>query len=420
MVERLTSNQDNLLTSEYAKRWTEKSQYSRLKDINTILNDDWIKKIKEIKTLRTKIANREYRDFQKTLWIPLNKCDWKLWWQTFEHVRNYVNKLRKQQKTTIWVSNRLRWLKNNVSWQWDTVIWKNWFFENLVDTTNIQRREAEHLKKYETLSEAEYKKLFSWKESLQQWQLGDCYLVSWIHELARAQHFDTLMRTSIKEFKQDNWETWYQIKIPLWEPSWRKILLKNSEIKVAKIKGNTWYKLLELAYAKNKLRKNDKQGNTYKPITDTELKKISWWWTKEVLQSFLWKENISFNDFWDPKKERPLAKLTDSQKLQMKGFLKNYVPSIWNKFVSLSSLKWASDQKSYSVWDKKIYYKHAYSLIWVNKNNKWEIQSIKVLNPWNKEWNWKNYQDFTLEEFFNSFTLMCCGKIKTNKFLDDK
>ena len=192
---------------------------------------------------------------------------------------------------------------------------------------------------------------------------------------------------------------------------------------VAKIIWKDGYKLLELAYAKNKLRKNDKQGNKYSPITEWEFAKIEWWWTQEVFTTFLWKNNIGFSDFWSMKNYRDnktLSQLWKVAKKEICNFLKNYNPSIWNKFVSLASLPWSSDSKSYTVWWKKIYRRHAYSLTWVNKDSKWEIKSIRVLNPWNADWAWNNYQDFTLNEFFNSFSAISCGKIKTKEFLNHK
>ena len=430
MVETLRQQKWELSTSEYAKKWTEKSPNSKLEQINNILSNPKLKDIKEIWTLKTKIAKREYRDLQKMLWISYNRCDWKLWKESLDYLNNYVNKLIQEKNTTNWTNSVLWRLRNNVSWWIDGVTWNNWNwkkswkYENLTDTINIQHNEAQYLATHETMSLSEYNKLFSWKERLQQWQLGDCYLVSWIHELARAQHFDTLMRTSIQRV---NWKDgsgwWYQIKIPLWEPSWRKILLKDSEVNVAKIRWNKWYKLLELAYAKNKLRKNDRNGNKYRPITSSELKKISWWWTHEVLQTFLGKNNIWFSDFWtmsNYKKGKTLAQSSQTAKNEIHNFLKNYVPSIWNKFVSLASLPWSSDRNSYTVWWKTIYRRHAYSLTWVKKDGKWNIKSITVLNPWNKWWQWKNYQDFTLDEFYKSFSAMSCGKVKTKTFLDNK
>jgi hypothetical protein len=344
------------------------------------------------------------------IWVPYNKCDWKLWNESLDYFKNYINKLAKERHLFTQTNNDL----SSLLWNFDI-----WQYENFEDTLRIQNNGRQYLARHETISWAEYNKLFSGKENLQQWQLGDCYLVSWINELARAQHFDTLMRTSIQRKKRNNWELWYQIKIPLWEPSWRKILLKDSEISVAKIKWNTWYKLLELAYAKNKLRKNDRNGNRYYPITSSELKRISWWWTKEVLQSFLGKQNIWFNDFWYKNKKEPLSKLSWTQKNEIHNFLKNFNPKIWNKFVSLSSLSWSNDTESYIVWWKKIYRKHAYSLTWVKKY-KWEVVSIRVLNPRNAQWNWKNYLDFTLNEFYSAFSAMSCGKIRTQSFLDNK
>ena len=178
-----------------------------------------------------------------------------------------------------------------------------------------------------------------------------------------------------------------------------------------------------MAYAKNKLRKNDKRWNKYRPITSAELEGIKWWWTHEVLQTFLGKNNIWFSDFWtmsNYKKWKTLAQSSQLAKNEIHNFLKNYSPSIWNKFVSLASLPWSSDKNSYTVWWKTIYRRHAYSLSWVKKDSAWNLISIRVQNPWNAQWTWKNYQDFTPSEFFNWFSAMSCGKIKTKTFLDNK
>ena len=410
-TEVLRKSNDTLITSEYSKDWTEKSPNSKLNAINSILNDKRIQNIKKIKELKVKIKNREYRSLQKTVWVPFNRCDWKLWPESLSYLKNYINKLAKENHISMQTNSNL----SNLQWN----------IQNVTDTINIQHNEAQYLASHETMSQIEYNRLFSWKERLQQWQLGDCYLVSWIHELANAQHFDTLMRTSIQRVQRNgwSWERGYQIKIPLWEPTGRKIYLKDSEIRIARIRWNIWYKLLELAYAKNKLRKNDKNWNRYTPITPSELQKIEWWWTHEVLTTFLGKQNIWFNDFWTMKNYREGKRLSVSSstaKTEITNFLKHYNPKIWNKFVSLASLKGSSDKKSYNVWWKILYHRHAYSLSWVNKDGAWNIISIRVLNPWNAQWVWKNYQDFTPSEFFNSFSAMSCGKIKARTFLDNK
>lgn len=413
MVETYRNNTDSMSTSEYAKNWTETSPNSKLRDINNLLGNSKLQNINEVKNLKDKIKKREYRNFQKMVWVPHNRCDWKLWKESLDYLKNYINRLSEKHNISLETIDALSSIKEEMWWS----------IVNYVDTLRIQRAEDAYLSNHETMNEQMYNKLFSWKERLQQWQLGDCYLVSGIFELANAQHFDTLMRTSVQRMKWDNWDLWYQIKIPLWEPSWRKILLKDSELKVAKIKGNDWYKLLELAYAKNKLRKNDKKWNTYAPITSSELGKIAWWWTHEVLQTFLGKNNIWFNDFWtmsNYRNGRTLAQSPQTAKKEIRNFLKNFVPSIWNKFVSLASLPWSNDRKSYTVWWKTIYRKHAYSLTWVEKDSKWNIKSIKVLNPRNRKWEWTNYQNFTLDEFFQAFSSISCGKIKTSTFLDNK
>lgn len=418
MVEAYRSKTDYMSTSETAKNWTETSVNSKLRNINKILSDSKLQNINEVKNLKDKIKNREYRNFQKMVWVPYSKCDWKLWKESLDYFYIYIKKLWETHNITLEVRGATLNLAKEVTTIYD-VNRAAWDVGNYIDTTRIQRAEANYLSRYETMNESTYNKLFSWKERLQQWQLGDCYLVSWIHELANAQHFDTLMRTSIQRMKWKNGDLWYQVKIPLWEPSWRKILIKDSELNVAKIRGNNWYRLLELAYAKNKLRKNDRKWNAYAPITHSELGKIAGWWTKEVLETFLWKNNISFNTFGDRNRKNAMSTMYWDNKKQIIWFLKNYKPSIWNKFVSLSSIWWNSDKIKYTIGWKTMYHKHAYALKWVAKDSKWNIKYIRILNPRNEKWEWKNYQNFTLDEFFKAFSYMSCGKVKTQTFLNN-
>lgn len=333
---------------------------------------------------------------------------------TWENTSKWNHKERgSQQKIT---TNTLR---NMPRWKIDENTL--WSVQNIMDHHNIQQREDEYLAQHETMSESEYNTLFSWKERLQQWlQFWDCYLVSWINELAMAQQFDTLIRTSMRRIKwKDESGFGYEIKIPLWEPSWRKILIKDSELSIAKINWNKWYKFLELAYAKNRLRKNDKLGNKYRPITAEEFSWIKWWWTKEVLETFIWKHNISFNTFGDERRSKPLSRISEREKAEITWFLNNYIPSIGNKFLSLSSLSW-NDRNWYRVWDSTIYYWHAYSITWINKE-KWKIKSITILNPRNNNLGpWKQYQDITIDELLNWFSYMSCGTINRQTFLDNK
>ena len=416
-IETPMNQQESLITSEYAKKRTEKSPNSKLNVITRAFKDSKLSKIIEVNKLKILIMNRSYREFQRLVWVPYKRCDWKLWNESLSYFKNHIDKLTKQNNTVTQTGSYL----SNLHWNISMINNGIWQIQNVTDTINIQHNEAQYLATHETMSLDEYNRLFSWRENLQQWQLWDCYLVSSINQLARAQHFDTLMRTSIQRVKwKDGSGSWYQIKIPLWEPTWRKILFKDSELSLAQIRWNIWYKLLELAYAKNKLRKNDKQGNMYRPITSWELSKIEWWRMKEVFESFLGKNNIGFNTFWDKNRKNALNTIPQTSKNQLTWFLKNYTSSIWNKFVSLSSIWWKSDSDKYTIGWKTMYHKHAYALTWVNKDSNWNIKSITVLNPRNKKWDWKNYLNFTLDEFFQAFSFISCGKIRTNTFLDSK
>lgn len=106
-VENIKNRQDLLITSEYAKNRTEKSPNSKLKDILNILNNPKLQKVKEFKELKNKINNREYRTFQKIIWVPYNKCDWKLWKETFEYFSNYIDKLKKEDNLFASIRNWL-------------------------------------------------------------------------------------------------------------------------------------------------------------------------------------------------------------------------------------------------------------------------------------------------------------------------
>lgn len=340
---------------------------------------------------------------------------------------NFINTLKELENLDWKPSGRNWWKKNDkpnnngINKLTEQQIWQIW---NTMDNFTIQNREESYLTNHEKLSKAEYNALFSGKEKLQQKQFWDCYLVSSIIQLAGVQHFDTLVRTSFQRVQRKkwpySWKKWYMVQIPFWEPSGRKIYIQDDELKIAKINWNVWYKLIELAYAKNK-RPNNKRWNKYSPITEEEFSKIQWWWMKEAFETFLWKQNINFNTFWDKTRKHSLSNTSSNEKKQIIWFLKNYEPEIWNKFISLSSIWWKSDTKRYDVWWKRVYHGHAYALTWINKNNKWEIKSIRILNPWNTdEKPWWNFQDFTLNEFFQSFSFVSCWKIKTKEFLNEK
>ena len=231
MNERLKYQQIEFKTSEVAKQWTEKSPNSKLSSFNKTLSNPKIKNIKEVSSIFNLIKSREYRQIQKVVGVPYNKCDGKLWNESFLYFKNYINKFASIQWRLVNTNNNLSRLQTHIQ---ENI----WHITNVVDTVRIDKNSNQYLANNETLSIDSYNKLFSWKERIQQWQLGDCYLVSWIHELSRAQHFDTLMRTSIQRVSWNNWDQWYQIKIPFWEPSWRKILIKDREISIAKIKWN--------------------------------------------------------------------------------------------------------------------------------------------------------------------------------------
>ena len=428
MVEQIEHSEESKLTTwEYAKKRNETSRNSRLPQIKNRLDKtkkpirrsehwglSW--KYEEIEELKDLINNQEYREFQKTIWMSFKDCDGKLWPKTLDYLGIYIEKIVNKFSSMEEIQEELDSLWEELS-QWER--------QNREDNMKINRSAREYLLNYETLSESEYDRNFSGKEQLAQWQLGNCYLVSWINELANTQYFDVLMRTSIArvQFKDDN-SYWYTIKIPLWEPNGRDILIKDSELSMSSLNWNDWYKLLEIAYAKNR-RRNDRTWNKYSPVSQREMQGIDWWWMSDVLRTFLGRNNIWFSDFWSKNLRyswRPLSKLPQSRKTEITNYLKNFDWNIWNNFTELAtppSSRW--DKDSFTVWWNELYNQHDYALSSVDKDSNWDIERINVKNPWNdNEIDWGDDLALTLPEFFNAFSYIWIWKIKVDTFLDNR
>jgi len=294
--------------------------------------------------------------------------------------------------------------------------------QNIGDAVTISVKENEYLKKHETMDKEEYDKLFSWGEEIQQWDIWDCYLITWIYSLSKASHFDTLVRTSIKRETWEgkkNWISGYSVKIPFWEPNWHNIFIKDSELSVARIRWNDWYKILELVYAKDKLSKWKSS------ITSADMKKIEWWWTHEVLERFLWLQNVVNTQNYK-NGTKPLQNLPKSKKDDIIKFLKGFNLNIGNKFISLWTPSVESDREDYWVWQnspfklKRLFYNHCYSLKNVNKDDRGEVKSVTVRNPWNSGGYWEHDFVLTIDEFFAAFSDISTTSINKNVFLDDK
>ena len=91
MLERDFNNNNKLITLESAKNRTERSPKSKLNQIKTKLNSA---KSNEAKKLNDLVNKREYRQFQKEIWINTKKwLDWKLWGISLKYLENYLSKI---------------------------------------------------------------------------------------------------------------------------------------------------------------------------------------------------------------------------------------------------------------------------------------------------------------------------------------
>ena len=417
--EKMSQNETTLQTSEVAKNWTEHSPKSKLNQINAKLNSAKSNEAKELKNL---ISRREYRQFQKKIWITsFSDLDWKLGARTLDSFNAYLEKIEKTNTTINETTQNTQNLRD--------YIYQDYVhrpeYQQLSESAKIHKASREYLSRHESMSESDYNKIFSWKEQLAQWQLGNCYLVSSLIELANTQYFDVLMRTSISRVQfKDDWSRWYNIRIPLWEPDGRDILIKDSEIKMASVRWNDGYKLLELAYVKNK-RKNDKEWNRYAPVSQWEMDKTTWWWPNEVFRTFLGNKNIWFSDFgtwyvWD--NWQTLSVLPQSKKNEITNYLRNFNPKTWNTFTNLATGPSKNgDRDSFQVWRNVFYKEHAYALSSVDKDSQWNVSYVNVKNPRNNEKKaWGADMRLSLDDFWRAFSYIGVWKVDTDNFLDEK
>lgn len=298
-----------------------------------------------------------------------------------------------------------------------------------LDSNDINNRSETYLKNNETLKKEDFNRLFSGKENIRQGRLWDCYLITTINILSRSQIFEPLIRTSVRIVQ---WG--YTIRLPLWEPQGQTISIKDSELDAAAVQGNIWYKILEIAYAK--------QTTGESIMTQKSIKKIRGGRPSKALQTLVGKNNIGFTTLWGHYTRKDLASNptsrisseTDSQNLpipystkeisQVKNTLKNYQLAHWTKFIAVSSYPGESDQHFYKIEGKQIFYKHAYAVLWVEKDSKGNISRVLIQNPWNKDdknmpnngkWNFS----LSFENFLKAFPLMDIGNT-TRKIFDWK
>lgn len=443
MVERASYRVESshLITSEAAKKWTENSSKSKLNEVNSKLNSAKSNEAKELKDL---INKREYKDFQKKIWMKsYYDLDWKIWPKTYSTFLNYLEKIERTNETVHETDEDLNNLRDNIQDNTHNTptqdtdyseleqVFQDYVhrpeYQQLTDSAKIHKNAREYLSEHESIDEHIYNWLFSGKESIKQWEIWNCYLVSWIMELANADYFDTLMRTSISRVRfKDDWELWYNIRIPLWEPNGRDILIKDTELPRAKLIWNIGYQLLEIAYVKNR-RPNNKNWNKYAPVSEWEYQNTVWGSTGEVLQTFLGRNNIWFCNFWSYdviKNKDTLSSLDQNKKTEISNFFRNYNWRVWNSFAFLATAPWAKwewDTESFLVWWNRFYHNHAYALQSVEKDWMWNVSRINIRNPWNdqyRDWSWD--LSLTLNDFFHAFSYIEVWRIKADTFLDNK
>lgn len=411
MVEKMGYNVDPEWTPQTARLWTETSPNSKLENINTELSSFSWNKVDKLKEL---IKKREYVKFQKEIWLTNKKdLDWKLWQWSLNKLKTYLKTLDETEAKEVNLDEERKKVDNLCL----SIITPENINGRINQTDELRQKigkaAKKYLSKYEKLSTSDCNLLFSKRLELRQWYLWDCYLIAWLIELSNSQYFDALVRTSISRVRCNDWGLWWVVKIPLWEPDARDILIKDNELYKARVNWDIGYKLLEIAYVKNR-RPNNKTWNEYYPVTDEEIDSIEWWYTLDALKTLLWKKNVGSCDFWsfeNAKKWLDLHNLPQSAKNEIKNYLKNFDWSTWNNYTEIGTFNIST-----KVWKYELFPSHAYALVGVETEN-WEITYINVKEPRGKD-NAGNLR-LTLDEFFDAFAYIKVGKINVDTFLDD-
>lgn len=136
MVETMKSSAEQLYTTQDAIKWTETSSKSKLNDIKWLVkwsNNDQIKHLADL------LENKEYKQFQKEIWITWEtNLDGKLWQNTLNKTKSYIdkeNQLDKVKENTDdkmhdimnWISDEFKnntenlntWIKNISKKRWE-------------------------------------------------------------------------------------------------------------------------------------------------------------------------------------------------------------------------------------------------------------------------------------------------------------
>ena len=180
------------------------------------------------------------------------------------------------------------------------------------------QRKNNYLEENKLLSDEKFEEYFWWKwkyskHEIYQWDIWLCYLYSWLQILKKMNGFDVLVQTNLKET-----DYWRMVRYPFSTWNWIKVNKdeidktveipwedwKMHEVYINSIWDYQWFKILEIAYIKNKLLNmkqwwkkikswTGKEDNPYDiEINSKNLTKVEWWKTIRSLKELLWEESI--------------------------------------------------------------------------------------------------------------------------------
>ena len=331
-----------LKTAESAKEWTRHDSNSCLpiiqsRYINLISKHSSIGQFPEVKELKDLIRNGEYREFQRRIGCPVNKCDGRLWAESLKYFDVYVENFLKK--------NFDEWHQNN-----------------------------EQVEQWHPITEQEFNKYFSW-ESFRQSNIWNCWLVAAVDSLISLWQYKELIFNNVRCI-----ENGFVFRMPL-----RMKGSENSEIKRNFFHEWDSYVVTKDMYSWEKSkcgRLNLLSWKEWHKALAYVLWRLYTWhddYSYEELNSLLWREESPLEYMVYPTVSERRYKLLDESCFQnLEKLLWNFNPKTDMMTVWVQQWNWYSELLPSNLFADRGHFVSIEKTRYTN----WKLM-VRISNPWN-------------------------------------
>jgi hypothetical protein len=200
------------------------------------------------------------------------------------------------------------------------------------------------------------------------------------------------------------------VQLPIWSFPIKetfvidKSCLNNEDL----LNGSVWYKALEVAYLKLRAKRAWKDHHTWWLISNLDTDILTWWLYAEVAKDFFWEIADSYNWFVSNTESR------DDYNETMSFALTQFSP--FDSIATVSSIEWWPDSLTDISWkEHKLYTHHAFTLIHVEANERWDNSYATLENPWDPD----TLITIKLSDFAKFFDRIQFTKFNRNEMFKD-